>query len=78
MADEKIMKIEQHTRNQNSNDNWHHARKRIITASKAHAVKTQMESHMKSAGKTDFTKCIDNIAGEITSNGNIPALQYGR
>ena len=78
MTDENIMKIEQHTRGQNSNENWHHARKHIITASKAHAVKTRMESHMKSAGKTDFTKLIEKIAGEITINGNIPALQYGR
>ena len=78
MSDENITMIEEATQGQSVNDKWHYARKHVVTASRAHSIKTRMETASKSATPIDFTNIIKNIEGTQWVNEDIPALKYGR
>ena len=63
MTDASIAEIEEATKGQHANESWHKARQHVITASKAHAVKTRMETAMISAEKIYFTNTLACIRG---------------
>ena len=54
MSEKNIAQGEKATWGQNSNTLWHDARKHIVTASRAHTVKTRMETSSKSTTPIDF------------------------
>ena len=73
---DKISEIEKATRGQSSNDFWFSVRRHLITASKAHDVKTRMLTH-KSKGEADFSSVFARVSGEKLVNARLPALKYG-
>ena len=74
-----VAEIEAKTRGQSENPLWFSVRKHMITASKAHDVKTRMETLHKGCGKRiDFSSIFSKISGEKGINSDLPALQYGR
>ncbi len=64
------------TRGQSSNPLWFAMRKHVISASKAHEVKTRMISFLKK-GNSLQSLC-EKLSGKANMNPDIPALQYGR
>ena len=71
--------IEVATRGQSENPLWYSMRKHMITASKAHDVKTRMESFCKSgAEKINFSSLFSQVSGQSKVNPELPALRYGR
>ena len=78
MTESNIIEIEKSRHGQNNNETWYLARKHVITASKAHAVKTRMETLMKSAEQTDFHSVLKKVAVMEVVNDSVPALKYGR
>ncbi len=78
MTNAYITEIEEATKGQHANESWHKARHHVITASKAHSVKTRVETAMKSAEKIDFTNTLACVRGNQKLNDNVPALRYGR
>ncbi len=78
MTESNIIEIEKSTHGQNNNETWYLARKHVITASKAHAVKTRMETAMKSAEQTDFDSVLKKVAGMEVVSDSVLALKYGR
>eukprot|EP00112_Aurelia_sp_Birch-Aquarium-sp1_P024468 Seg7760.2 transcript_id=Seg7760.2/GoldUCD/mRNA.D3Y31 product="hypothetical protein" protein_id=Seg7760.2/GoldUCD/D3Y31 len=72
-------KIEKLTKGQAENGQWYRFRKHVITASKAHDVKTRMETaQRKGMEKTDFQAVCEKVSGCSKLNPNIPALKFGR
>ena len=74
----KIIKtIEEITKGQNTNQNWYHHRKGVITASKAHDVSTKMKKIANNISVS--TWALDQkISGLVFVSPDIPALKYGR
>ena len=75
---EDLSIIESETRGQSENSNWFAYRKHVITASKAHSVKTKMASLRHKRKDVNLLDLFQTIAGNKTVNSEIPALQYGR
>uniref|UniRef100_A0A7M5XHH3 YqaJ viral recombinase domain-containing protein n=1 Tax=Clytia hemisphaerica TaxID=252671 RepID=A0A7M5XHH3_9CNID len=80
---EIIQKIESATKGQSTNKLWFQHRKGVITASKAHEVKTKMktiESYPNGSEKSDVLmwSLTKKVAGFSFVNPNIPALKYDR
>ena len=77
-----VSKIETETRGQSENPLWFSMRQHVITASKAHSVKTKVETMKRQAkqGATsvDLKPAFDLISGKKQLNPDIPALRYGR
>ena len=76
----RVKDIEFQTRGQSSNPLWFAVRKHMITASKAHAVKTRLASidKAKSGGKfLDLSSIFKKINGEGPSI-DLPSLKYGQ
>jgi len=78
MSENNIAEVEKATRGQNSNNLWHDARKHVVTASRAHSVKTRMETSSKSATPIDFKNILKSVEGTHFVNEDTPALKYGR
>ena len=72
----RIEDIERGTRGQSTNPLWCAIRKHVISASKAHEVKTRMLSYLKKG--SSLQSIFDKISGKQTINHDIPALKYGR
>ncbi len=76
---EEICSIEQATRGQSDNPDWFSYRKHVVTASKAHEIKTKMETANRS--KTiaiNFAVILEKVGGQSNISPDIPALKYGR
>ncbi len=75
-------KIEIETRGQSDNPLWFSVRKHVISASKAHSVKTKMQTQSKSCNSdeaaVDFEAIFKSISGSKYVNPELPALKYGR
>ena len=78
MVPKSIEQIEILTRGQCSNESWYSFRKGVITASKAHKVKTKMEMFSKGGSCGNFWQLFQKISGLMFVSPNIPALKYGR
>lgn len=75
---ERIQQIQLITRGQNVNKLWFDFRKNVITASKAHEVKSKMSKHAKGAQNLSLYGLHERISGRYFTNPDIPALKYGR
>ncbi len=77
---EHLAKTEKETRGQAINPLWFSIRQHMISASKAHDVKTRMASyHKDETGKgVDMQSIIDTIAGRKKVNPLLPSLRYGQ
>lgn len=76
-----IALIEKETRGQSNNLLWFAVRQHMITASKAHDVKTRMCSFRKGKAKgkiVSLASVFEKISGIKKINPLIPALRYGR
>jgi len=78
MSEMNIAEVEKSTRSRNFNNLWHDARKHVVTASRAHSVKTRMETLSKSTTPIDFKNISQSVEGTHFVNKDIPALIYGR
>ena len=78
MVQKSIEHIEILTRGQCSNESWYSFRKGVITASKAHEVKTKMEKFSKGGSCGNFWQLFQKNSGLMFVSPNIPALKYGR
>ena len=76
LGEDKIAIVEKITRGQNTNELWFQFRKGVITASKAHEVKTKMSK--ANVDDKSMWSLIKKISGFTFINPNIPALKYGR
>lgn len=75
----QLSAIEMATRGQSENPLWFSLRKHVITASKAHDVKTRMFTVLrKGVENTDLTSILGKIDGKAAQNCELPALKYGR
>ena len=77
MTEKSIKAIEVMTQGQNTNQNWYHHRKGVITASKAHDVKTKMTKIMNNLSVSSWA-LDQKISGLVFVSPDIPALKYGR
>ena len=75
---EDLSIIESETRGQSENANWFLYRKHVITASKAHSVKTKMASLRHKKKEVNLRDLFQTVAGDKQLNAEIPALRYGR
>ena len=79
MTQENIEQIEQLTKGQLENTNWHIFRKYVITASKGHDVLTEIRKIQHSDNRSiNMFALFQKISGLAYVNPNIPALKYGR
>ena len=79
MTQENIEQIEQLTKGQHENANWHIFRKYVITVSKGHEVLTKMRKIQHTDNKSiNMYDLFQKISGLAYVNPNIPALKYGR
>ena len=79
MTEANIEKIEVLTRGQSTNEHWYNFRKGVITASKAHEIKTKMEKVVRGVGGyINMWSLNQKVSGLIFVSPDIPALKYGR
>ena len=63
LSENDKVEIERQTRGQVDNEQWFRFRKHVITASKAHDVKTRMETaQRKGMGSTDFKAFCEKVS----------------
>ena len=77
-SSKNIEQIEILTRGQCSNESSYAYRKGVITASKAHEVKTKMEKFLKGGTSEIFWELFKKISGLVFISPDIPALKYGQ
>ncbi|XP_065069462.1 uncharacterized protein LOC135694584 [Rhopilema esculentum] len=78
---ENVKAVEELTRGQNQNPSWNIFRRHVITASKAHDVKTRFSTLQKassSKSEIDLTSIFNKISGKDFVDPDLPALRYGR
>ena len=74
-----ISLVEERTRGQSENPLWLTIRKQVITASKAHAIKTRMETYKRKGGiGVDMTSVFLKVSGKASVEPELPALKYSR
>ena len=79
LSENDKVEIERQTRGHADNEQWFRFRKHVITASKAHDVKTRMETAQREEMEsTDFKAVCEKVSESSKINPNIPALKYGR
>ena len=75
---DQIAEIERVTRGQSNNPLWLAFRQHVITASKAHSVKTRIETaESKGFADTNFDAVTKCVAEKSELHKNIPAIKYG-
>jgi len=75
---ETILKIEQVTLDQSTNQLWYEQRKSVITASKVHEVKTKMTKVNNGSSTVNMWSLIQKISRLTFTNPNIASLKYRR
>lgn len=81
ITSEEIEHIEQKTRGQHKNDNWHRLHKGRITASKFYQVFTKVQTIKKKNRNNEVVDCtsiLKSLLGHTCVNPNLKPLKHGR
>ncbi len=78
-SEEDLAAIEYGTRGQSDSPDWYMFRKHVITASKAHNVKTKMVTLRRNGiDKVNLNPILQSVAGDQKLNEDLAPLRYGR